>query len=173
MVINKRFIVTFTRSSLIFLCLSLPACGWLGRQEENNIKAIYRDLYLINVNDKELYNDVRIMGSLNIEYDQLENSAKKLDKNYDVILYCTDYACTESDRAAKLIRKLGFEKVLVYPGGIHEWYQLSLKDDKKYPIEGPATQKFLLRPLNRVNREEINSVSAEELSKLLTSRKVY
>lgn len=172
MMIPKNTINEILRTVLTVICLLLPACGWFGAKQQQNLKTIYRDIYLINVNDKELFDDSRILGSLNIPYDELEENAKSLDKNYELVFYCTDYACTESDRAAKLMRSLGFEKVLVYPGGIHEWYQLSLEDSKKYPIEGPSTQKFLLRPIAKFNREEVNSISAEKLSNLLLSSKL-
>lgn len=157
---------------LIAVCLILPACDWFDRYAEANIDTSYKNLYLIDVNDKELHNDARIAGSINIAYDDLEEISKKLDKNYDIVFYCTDYACTESDRATKLMRSLGFEKVFVYSGGIHEWYLLSLDDSKDYRIEGPANQKFLSKPINKFERGEINAISASELSKLLSARKI-
>lgn len=154
------------------ICLLLTGCDWFRSKAEDEISKVYKNLYLIDVNDKEIHNDVRIAGSTGVEYDNLDEISKKLDKNYDLVLYCTDYACTESDRAAKLLRSLGFEKVFVYSGGIHEWYLLSLEDNKNYPIEGPATLKFLSKPITKFKREEFNAISAGELSKLLKSRKV-
>ncbi len=159
------------RSLLLLACLMLSACNWFTPNVKQEIGKSYKNFYLIDVNDKELYDNARIAGSINVQYDDLEEISKKLDKSYDIVFYCTDYACTESDRAARLMRSLGFEKVLVYSGGIHEWYLLSLKDCKDYPIEGPATEKFLSKPIVKFEREEINVISSGELSKLLMSRK--
>jgi len=157
---------------LVILCMSLPSCNWFGNMAKQETNNVYNNLYLIDVNDKELYNNVRIAGSINIAYDDLDQTAEKLDKSYDIVFYCTDYACTESDRAAKLLRSLGFEKVFVYSGGIHEWYLLSLKDSKNYPIEGPANLKFLSKPLMKFKREEINAIDAKALSELLNARRI-
>lgn len=158
-------------SLLTVTCLMLPGCDWFHKQSQEHINTIYKNLYLIDVNDKELYNNAKIAGSFNVQYDDLDEISKKLDKNYDIVLYCTDYACTESDRAARLMRSLGFEKVFVYSGGIHQWYLLSLKDNKSYPIEGPATEKFLSKPIQKFEREETNAISSLKLSKLLMSRR--
>jgi len=155
----------------MLVCLLLPACDWFVGNTKQEISTLYKNLYLVDVNDKELHENARITGSFNVQYDDLDELAKKLDKSYDIIFYCSDYACTESDRAAKLMRLLGFNKVFVYSGGIHEWYLQSLKDSKDYPVEGPANLKFLSKPIVKFEREEINVISSGELSKLLKSRK--
>jgi len=159
------------RSLSILVCLLLPACEWFTQNSKEETGKSYKNLYLIDMNDKDVNDNARITGSFNVQYDDLDEISKKLDKNYDIVFYCTDYACTESDRAARLMRLLGFEKVFIYSGGIHEWYLESLKDSKNYSIEGPANLKFLSKPIVKFEREEINVISSGELSKLLNSRK--
>jgi len=156
---------------MTLICLMLPACDWFKSEAKAEVNTPYKNLYLIDVNEKMLYENARIAGSLNVQYDDLDELPKKLDKSFDIVFYCTNYACTESDRAARLMRSMGFEKVFVYPGGIQEWYGLSKKDKNGYPIEGPANLKFLSKPIEKFEREETGTISAEELRDLLISRK--
>lgn len=157
-----------------FCLMSLSKCMWRSNHSEINKsdkEQFYKKLYLINVNDQNLFNDARIKGSINLAFNEIENKVKNLNKDFKTIVYCTDYACTESDRVAKVLKNLGFKNILIYRGGIQEWYQLSLKDPKDYPFEGPATTKFLKRPIEKMdsdlNSNEIQIINAQDLSKLL------
>lgn len=170
MIKNSKMVIAFSLT-LVLICLSFPLWNLFKSNRNTGIVSSFRNLYLIDVNEQDIYKNVSIAGSFNVPYDDLDEISKKLDKSFDIVFYCTNYACTESDRAARLMRSLGFEKVFVYPGGIHEWYLLSLKDNKNYPIEGPANLTFLSKPIKKFEKEEIGAISAEDLSKLLISRK--
>jgi rhodanese-related sulfurtransferase len=118
-------------------------------------------LVVINVLDKDLYNDCRIKGSINIPFEMIENSADQIDKNADVVIYCSNYQCASSEYAARKLKEKGFTKVSVYEGGMAEWYQQGL------PVEGPQTQPYLKRGCSPTPLEaasEIPIISVDELA---------
>ncbi|HRN78062.1 MAG TPA: rhodanese-like domain-containing protein [Candidatus Dependentiae bacterium] len=99
-------------------------------------------LVVINVLDKQLYDDCHIKGSISIPFEQLtEEIEKKVDKNAEVILYCSNYMCASSGYGCRKLTDLGYTNVSVYEGGTAEWFQENL------PVEGPAHQKYLQRKL--------------------------
>ena len=95
------------------------------------------DLIVINVLDKELYNDCHIKGSINIPFESLENESKKLDKDATVVLYCSNYMCTASKFGASMLKNMGFKKVYAYEAGMADWYQNGL------PVVGECKQDYL------------------------------
>jgi len=95
---------------------------------------------VINVLDKQYYDDCHIKGSINIPLDQLESRAKELDKNQTIIVYCTSYSCSASRKAWHILNNMGFKDIYAYEGGMAEWYQMG------FPIEGPAKKKYLMEP---------------------------
>jgi rhodanese-related sulfurtransferase len=95
-------------------------------------------LYVINVLDKEWYDDGHIKGSINVPFEQLELWAKKRDRSVThVVLYCSNYRCTASGLGARMLKNLGFEHVWAYEAGFAEWYAARL------PIEGPCEAGYL------------------------------
>ncbi len=149
--------------TMVFLITLLPNCF---NKEQAGLK-------LVNVNDAESFNDARIAGSVNLAFDKIALDTKNWDKKSEVIVYCTNYYCTESDRVAKVLKSNGFELVQIYRGGIQEWYQLSLEDASLYPFEGQAKQSFLHKPLVKTEDEksEISVINSLELSKKLANEK--
>lgn len=76
------------------------------------------------------YEKWHLPGAINIEIDKLEERAQAvLDKNEEIIVYCSSFGCRSSARAAKILEKLGYANVLEYNGGKKEWIE------KNYPIE--------------------------------------
>jgi len=149
----------------IFL-MSLSKCN-------SDKKLYYNNLYLIDVNDKDIFNDIKIKGAINLNYENAKKEASNFNKDFKLIFYCSDYFCPTSDLTAEIFYELGFKNLFVYKGGIQEWYQLSLKNPEDYQIEGAAKSKFLNRsiekPESEKNLEEstIKIISAQDLSKLL------
>lgn len=137
--------------SLVVL-LGLPACS---NKKDNGKK-----LLVVNVLDKELYQDCHIKGSINIPFDGIDEGIKKYDINTEIVLYCTNYMCTTSDYVAQKMRENGFLHVVVYEAGMAEWYQKGL------PVEGPAKSSYLLKQVDRKNSsDEAHVVSTEELAR--------
>ena len=94
-------------------------------------------LVVVNVLDKNLYDDCHIKGSVSIPFEEVQDLANKLDKNDHIIFYCSNYMCTASGQAAKDFKKLGFKNVWAYEAGMAEWYQ------QKLPVEGACKQAYL------------------------------
>lgn len=157
---------------LFFCFLSLGLISCFEKKSCDNV-GYYKDLKLINVNDEASFIDASIKGSIHLTYDELPKKVENWDKMSELVVYCTNYACTESDRVANKLIELGFSNVKVYKGGIQEWYQLSLKDSEAYPFEGRATQAFLHKSITKFDLKDskIPVIDAVTLSSLLKSRK--
>lgn len=70
---------------------------------------------LVEVLPAEEYAEEHLPGAINIPLKQLDaNSAAQLDKARPVIVYCWDYLCDMSPRAAARLDSLGFEQVYDY-----------------------------------------------------------
>lgn len=150
----------------IFAIGMFSLAGCLGSKEN---KPVFR---LVDVNEPIYYQDAHIAGAINVPYDKLEAESKNWNKDDTIVMYCTDYLCSESTRLAKKLLADNFKNVSVYKGGIHEWYQLSLKDPKKYGIIGEATKKYLQRPIEKMAQENngLAVLSADELSQLIVTQ---
>ena len=123
----------FSVFALVALII-LPGC-WTSKKEEKKA-----ELVVINVLDEKLYNDCHIKGSINVPFEMIEEYARNLDKDAEIVLYCSNYQCATSEYAAKKLRQRGFTKVCVYEGGMAEWFQNEL------PVEGPSTKDYLRKP---------------------------
>ena len=70
---------------------------------------------LVEVLPAEEYEEEHLPGAINIPLKQLDaNSTAKLDKSRPAIVYCWDYLCDLSPRAAARLDSLGFERVYDY-----------------------------------------------------------
>ena len=79
------------------------------------------DFTLINVLTEESYKNEHIPGSINIPYQDIAKHYKELDKDKDIIVHCSDEFCDASSIAYDKLKKLGFDKVIDFEGGIEEW----------------------------------------------------
>lgn len=80
---------------------------------ENNPK-----LSLVMVLNNEAFEKAHIPGSLNIGKGQ---SFDHLDRNEEIIVYCSDEACTASYHAYNALVHAGFKNVYRFAGGMMEW----------------------------------------------------
>lgn len=130
------------------------SCRW-GAKEPTE------ELVLVNVLDKKFFDDSRIVGSINVPMDQLEDYANKWDKEKtNIVVYCANYKCTASGESAKMLKGLGFKNVWAYEGGTAEWKH------RGYPIEGPATQGYLedyQKPEGYKAEVDVPVIEADEL----------
>jgi rhodanese-related sulfurtransferase/CBS domain-containing protein len=70
---------------------------------------------LVEVLPAEEYAEEHLPGAINIPLKQLDaDSTAQLDKTKPVIVYCWDYLCDMSPRAAARLDSLGFEQVYDY-----------------------------------------------------------
>jgi len=73
---------------------------------------------LVEVLPAEEYEEEHLPGAINIPLKELNaDSTAKLDKVRAVIVYCWDYLCDMSPRAAARLDSLGFERVYDYAPG--------------------------------------------------------
>jgi len=116
---------------------------------------------IIHVLDKDVFDDCRIEGSINMPYKDIKERAKELNKDDEIIVYCANYTCPASKNAYKMLKDLGFANVKAYEGGIQEWLQ------KGFPVEGACQMEFLKKELVRPepHEDEIEEITAEELYK--------
>src|SRR5690348_13144736 len=110
----------------------LPGCG-----ETANVPAKKSGLVVINVLDKETYDDCHIAGSINVHFDSIDAAVDTIEKYAEVVFYCSNPMCSASGYAASQFQKAGFVNVSVYEGGTAEWYQKGL------PIEGASCSDYL------------------------------
>lgn len=70
---------------------------------------------LVEVLPADEYAEEHLPGAINIPLKELDaDSAAQLDKSHPVIVYCWDYLCDMSPRAAARLDSLGFERVYDY-----------------------------------------------------------
>lgn len=168
MIVNKKQIVmTVVLAGVVAL---LPACWPFGKKESEE-QMQQKSLYVINVLDKESYADCRIAGSENVPFEQVETFAKDLDKNTEIVVYCANYMCSASAAAVQKLKEMGFEHVWAYEGGTAEWYQMGLKAEGKYPIEGTCQASYLSAANEKPAQEAtVAIISAEELREKMMAK---
>jgi rhodanese-related sulfurtransferase len=78
---------------------------------------------LLDVLPVKAYEEERLPGAINIPLSRLDSEADlTLDRNRPVIVYCYDYQCDLSARAAWRLETLGFTKVFRYTPGKADWF---------------------------------------------------
>lgn len=135
--------------------------GCIGKKEQ--AAELRSGVIVLNVLSKEQYDDCHIKGSEHVALDELENFVQNIDKDADIIVYCSNYQCSASEWACQTLLKLGFKNVHAYEGGMAEWLSMGL------PSEGPCQAGYLKKP-NVKSEDEIAQVpviDAHELAKKL------
>jgi rhodanese-related sulfurtransferase len=157
------------KKSLILILILISISILIYKNKIKNKKSddnkIYnnKNILLINVLDKEEFDDAHIINSINVEFKNINNFLLEIkDKNTTLIFYCANYLCTSSHESAELAYKLGFKNIFVYSGGMAEWYQYS-KDDPKFKFDGPAELEYLkmitIKRSKQNNRADINIIN--------------
>lgn len=122
------------RNHFLFSCcvgLLLLLSGCWGKKET---------LYVVNVLDEALYAECHIAGSINVPYGQVKDWAEGIDKDTEIVFYCSNYACTGSGFAAKHLLDMGFTHVWAYEAGMHGWHT------KGYPEVCVTETAYLQQP---------------------------
>lgn len=94
-------------------------------------------MYVINVLDKNFYNECHIKGSINVPFMEVEKWANQVDKNAIIVAYCSNYACTASGVVVQQLIKQGFTNVWAYEAGMHDWYK------EQFPVVCPIKSSYL------------------------------
>ena len=159
MITVKKQVVTAVLLSCVLALL--PGCWPFGKEEVQEQKPT---LYVINVLDKESYDDCSIEGSVNVPFADVENFAKNIDRNAEIVVYCANYLCTASGAAAQKLKEMGFEKVSAYEGGTAEWFQKG-KANGEYPVKGSCTASYLSAANDKPEAEptDVAVITADQL----------
>lgn len=73
-----------------------------------------------------------IPGSINVT--RPEQVADLLDPDDEIVVYCSNPACTASQMAYQVLTSRGYENVRRYTGGVQEW------EEAGYPLEGEMVE---------------------------------
>ena len=142
-----------------FLLVALSSC-------QKEVVEKKKGIIVVNVLDKELYDDCHIKGSIHIPFEDVQKEVPKLiDKDATVVFYCSNYMCSASGEAAKMMKKLGFKNAYAYEGGMAEWHQ------KGYPTEGSCKQGYLKGKMSAPEKQEDYVISVQDLKKKLDQDK--
>ncbi len=89
------------------------------------------DIVLIEVLDEEQYQKSHLPGAINIPVNRIGTEAKqRFDLDQEIVVYCSDAACSASPTAARKLNKLGFEHVYDYEDGKKAWQEAGLPMEK-------------------------------------------
>jgi rhodanese-related sulfurtransferase len=143
---NKIFFIV----SLIFGIFLFSGC-WK--------KVADPELMVINVLDKEYFDDCHIKGSIHIPFEEITKKLNSLDKTKQYVFYCSDYACSSSTYIAKMFLDAGFKNVWDYVDGMSGWFQAHL------PCEGACKKSYLESESMRFEdeSEDLPVITTEEL----------
>lgn len=83
---------------------------------------------LIMALDRNAYELVHIPGSL--YFDDIAEAAKQLDPKDEIVVYCTNPACSASVHAYLELQNFGFDNLSRFAGGLEAWSKAG------YPLEG-------------------------------------
>ncbi|MFC6673069.1 rhodanese-like domain-containing protein [Marinobacterium aestuariivivens] len=85
----------------------------------------HEDFVLINVLPRETFNEKHIRTSINIphEADDFTETVEKVAGGKDriIVVYCANFECPASTKAAEKLDKAGFRQIFDYEGGTEEW----------------------------------------------------
>ena len=76
-------------------------------------------------------------GAVNLPHDQVADLAPELlpDREAEVVVYCANAACKNSQAAAEALIELGYSRVRKYAEGKQDWIDAGL------PVEGTRAQR--------------------------------
>ena len=86
----------------------------------------HEDFVLINVLPRDAFNREHIRTSINIPVDEpsfLEQAeAVAGSKDRKIVVYCANFDCDASPKAAQKLEDAGFKEVYDYEGGTRDWF---------------------------------------------------
>ncbi len=95
---------------------------------------------LINVLSEESFrksNGLRLPGSHWIPNTEMETKVPLMfPKNKEMIVYCANFECTASEKAAEKLQSMGYPNVYVYKGGVKEWKEAGLPMETNEEVTG-------------------------------------
>ena len=132
-----------------------------------------KQLLLLDVSMKNVFADCHIEGAINVPFNKVVRFSRKIDKESEIVFYCTNYRCVSSTEACKIFQQKGFKDISVYKGGVAEWYQLNKKDGQ-HPVVGPCKFSFLSQENEKigVDGESVKVINVDQLKIMLDRAKL-
>lgn len=164
----KKYMLFKLKIAFLGLPLAVMAMFFSGCWKSDSRNKASK-LVVINVLDKDYYDDCHITGSVNVPFEELEDRVKSMNKKDSYVFYCSNYACTAAPFSAKMLKDAGAENVFAYHGGMAEWYQ------NKYPYTGLAQKSYLNDANSKFDDEdhaEIKNITADQLLSMMKSAKL-
>ena len=148
---------------MVGLLFGLPGC-WPEKKQKT--KAV-KQLYIVDVNTKQVYDDCHIPGAIHVSFEQIDDFAKNLDKNTDMVIYCSNYRCSTSGMVVKKLKQMGFIHAKAFEAGIAKWHQ------EKRPIEGSCSMSFLTMEMDPPAEHDgtIEIISSNDFAHLIEKYK--
>lgn len=85
----------------------------------------HEDFVLINVLPRDTFNEDHIRTSVNVPVadDDFIETVDKIagGKDRKIVVYCANFDCNASPKAAKKLEEAGFTRVYDYEGGTEDW----------------------------------------------------
>lgn len=85
------------------------------------------DFILVNVLKPDAFNEKHIRTSVNVpvDYEGFEEKVEELagSKDREVVVYCANFDCGASPKAAEKLEEAGFSHVYDYEGGTRDWFE--------------------------------------------------
>ncbi len=89
-----------------------------------------QDIVVLDVRDKESYEEEHIPTAINIPFEEFEERWKELPKDKEVVSYCWSLTCFLAPKAALFLAKKNL-RVKELVGGIGEWKNYKFPVQKK------------------------------------------
>lgn len=97
----------------------------LDTEQMENLKQSAGQFALINVLDRDAFEEAHIPGSINIPVSQtgfVDDVADEVaSKDQRIVVYCADEDCPASGTAARKLESAGYTNVYDYEGGMDAW----------------------------------------------------
>jgi rhodanese-related sulfurtransferase len=86
----------------------------------------------------EYYDAGHVPGAINIPHTEVRELAPELlpDKDAQIVVYCANLPCPNSEVAVKVLAKLGYTNVREYAEGKDDWREAGLALEQGAPIAG-------------------------------------
>jgi len=151
----------------IYVVLLVTAVGFIAGCKLGCKKSEMQEkkpsLVVMNVLDKNLYDNCHIKGSVNVPFSDVEQYAKDLDRDTHVVTYCANYQCSASGESARKLTQMGFKNVSAYEAGIVEWKQSGLPVEGPCAVEGDSSYLTAANEKPEKFEEGVNVITTEEL----------
>ena len=84
------------------------------------------------------YDDAHIPGAINLPHTEVRDRAHELlpDKDAQIVVYCANLPCPNSEVAATVLTKLGYTDVRRYAEGKDDWREAGFPLEHGAPVAG-------------------------------------